>query len=208
MTNFLITGANRGIGAELAVQARGAGHGVIGTSRKDLDVTNPESVARFAASIAGRDIDVLICNAGVFSDKGLAFEDYDMAVFAEVMAVNVAGVFATIQALLPNLRASHGKIAVISSDMASSQRANGGSYAYRASKAAVTNLVRNLAIDLRGDGIALAAYHPGWVVTDMGGSDAEINVETSACGLLARIEHLSLASSGAFESYEGSEMPF
>jgi len=209
MANFLITGANRGIGAELAKQAVKAGHDVTGTDRAMLDVKNPDSVARFAKEMAGRDIDVLICNAGVYPDKGHGLEDgFGPEIWAEAMAVNVAGVFACIQAMLPNLRASRGKVAVISSKMGSNTRADGGSYAYRASKAAVTNLVSNLAVDLRSEGIALGAYHPGWVITEMGGSGADIDVQTSARGLLARIDHLSLASSGVFEGYDGSEMPF
>jgi len=207
MASYLITGSNRGIGAELAKQARAAGHSVMGTTRKNLEVTDPESVARFADEMADKIIDVLICNAGVYPDNGLALKNYTADIWAEAMAVNVAGTFATIQAVLPNMQAG-GKIAVISSDMGSSARANGGSYAYRASKAAVTNLVCNLAVDLRIGGIALAAYHPGWVVTDMGGSAAEIEVQTAARGLLERIDFLSMATSGVFEGYDGSEMPF
>ena len=217
MATYLITGVNRGIGAELAKQAVAAGHEVVGTSRvvpdgKDwlqLDVSDEQSVARFTSDITGRDIDVLICNAGVYLDKGQNLEDgFDADIWAQGMAVNVAGVFATIRAALPNIRKTGGKIAVISSLMGSNVRASGGSYIYRASKAAVTNLVSNLAVDLRGEGIALGSYHPGWVVTDMGGSAADISTETSAKGLLERIEILSIATTGVFEAYDGAEIPF
>ncbi|MHA1127893.1 MAG: SDR family NAD(P)-dependent oxidoreductase [Alphaproteobacteria bacterium] len=217
MATYLITGVNRGIGAELAKQASAAGHEVIGTSRivpagKDwlqFDVTDEESVVQFAHDIAARNVDILICNAGVYVDKGENLETgFDADLWAQGMAVNVAGVFATIQAALPNIRKSGGKIAVISSKMGSNTHAKGGSYIYRASKAAVTNLVSNLAVDLRDEGIALGSYHPGWVVTDMGGSNAYINTETSAKGLLARIDILSMATTGVFEEYDGVAMPF
>ena len=217
MATYLITGVNRGIGAELAKQAAAAGHDIIGTSRVvpegknwlQLDVSDPKSVARFTHDIAGRNIDVLICNAGVYPDKGQSLETgFGADVWAQGMAVNVAGVFSTIQATLPNIRNSRGKIAVISSQMGSNVRAKGGSYIYRASKAAVTNLVSNLAFDLRGDGVALGSYHPGWVVTDMGGSSADIDAETSAKGLLERIGILSITTTGVFEGYDGAEMPF
>jgi len=217
MTTYLITGVNRGIGAELAKQATAAGHEVIGTSRtvpegKDwlqLDVTDPKSVARFAHDIARRNIDVLICNAGVYLDKGQNLDTgFAPDLWAQGMAVNVAGVFATIQATLPNIRKSRGKIAVISSQMGSNERAQGRSYIYRASKAAVTNLVSNLSVDLKGDGVALGSYHPGWVATDMGGSGADINAEASAKGLLERIDILSMDTTGVFEGYDGAEMPF
>ena len=121
---------------------------------------------------------------------------------------NVSGVFLTVQALLPALRAAGGKIAVISSQMGSSEKASGGSYIYRASKAASANLARNLAADLRGDGIAVAAFHPGWVRTDMGGSSAAISPEESATGLVAEIEALSLANTGAFLNWDGRPHPF
>ena len=217
MATYLITGVNRGIGAELAKQAAASGHEVIGTSRvvpdgKDwlqLDVSDADSVARFTGDIVGRNIDILICNAGVNLDKGHTPDTgYGADIWAKTMAVNVGGVFATIQAALPNIRKSTGKIAVVSSQMGSNARAKGGSLIYRASKAAVTNLVSNLAIDLRDDGIALGSYHPGWVDTDMGGSGADINAETSAKGLLQRIDILSMTTSGVFEGYDGPEMPF
>ncbi len=92
--------------------------------------------------------------------------------------------------------------------MASSQRAPGGSYLYRASKAAATNLARNLAVDLKAQGVAVGAYHPGWVRTDMGGSSASIDTGESAQGLLARFDVLSLATTGVFEDYRGDPMAF
>ena len=221
MANILITGANRGIGAEMAKQMVKAGHQVIGTSRVvsddlgnwhdwlTLDVTDPTSLAAFKAAIADKNIDLLVCNSGVYLDKDHELDTgHDAGSWAATMAVNVAGTFATIQALLPNLRRSSGKIAVISSLMGSNTRASGGGYIYRASKAAVTNLVSNLALDLKSENIAIGAYHPGWVVTDMGGSDADIDVETSATGLLQRFDALSIVTSGTFESYDGEKLPY
>ena len=216
----LITGANRGIGATLAQQALIAGHQVIGTARTldnlsasieglALDVTNPESLAAFAKALEGRQIDILVCNAGVYPDKGLsAPAEYSADIFAQAFAVNVTGVWSTLQSALPNLLAAKGKIAILSSIMASSQRAPGGAYAYRASKAAVTNLARNLATDLKPRGVAVGSYHPGWVRTDMGGANADISLEESAPSLWARIEQLSLETSGVFEGYDGTPMQF
>jgi NAD(P)-dependent dehydrogenase (short-subunit alcohol dehydrogenase family) len=110
---------------------------------------------------------------------------------------------------LPHLRRAEGaRIAIISSQMASDTRAPGGSYIYRASKAAVLNLGRNLASDLKGDGIAVGIYHPGWVRTDMGGGTAEISVEEASTGLMARFDHLSLADTGCFLTWDGRTHPF
>ena len=70
-----------------------------------------------------------------------------------------------------------------------------------ASKAGANNVAVNLAAELKPRGIAVGAYHPGWVRTDMGRQDADISVEESAEGLLTRFEALSIATTGVFESY-------
>ena len=214
---ILITGANRGIGRALLDGYRAEGAAVIGTARgtlpegagwQALDVTDPASAKALAARLAGQPIHTLICNAGVYADKGQRLDDgYPADVWAESFAVNVTGVFLTVQALLPNLRAAAAdglaRIAILSSQMASHTRAPGGSYAYRASKAAALNLGRNLATDLRAEGIAVGIYHPGWVQTEMGGPSAEIPVEVAAAGLRARFAALGMATTGCFETWDG-----
>ncbi len=211
----LITGANRGVGQALAALYRDAGHAVIGTARDGsgdemLDVTDPGQQAALGKRLEGQPIDLLICNAGVYLDKGQKLDSgFPADMWAREFAVNVTGVFLTVQALLPNLRlAKDAKIAIISSQMASHERAPGGSYIYRASKAAALNLGRNLSSDLKREGIAVGIYHPGWVQTDMGGAEAAITVEESAEGLLQRLAALGPATSGVFETYQGEEMPF
>ncbi len=216
MQTILITGAGRGIGAELRRQAMEAGHRVIGTARNravaqdwhPLEVTDPASCKALAQALADVPIDLLVCNAGVYVDKGLALEAYTAAELTESFAVNVTGVFLTIQALLPNLEAAKGRIAVISSQMGSSAQAPGGSYAYRASKAAATNLAMNLASELAPRGIAVGAYHPGWVQTDMGGAAAQITAAESATGLLARFAALGPDHTGVFETWDGRTHDF
>ncbi|WP_372571323.1 SDR family oxidoreductase [Ruegeria jejuensis] len=211
--HVLITGANRGIGRALAERYRADGHEVTGTARDGsqaitLDVTNPAQHADVAEALSGRAIDLLICNAGVYLDKGHRFEDYDSDIWAQTFAANVTGVFLTVQTLLPHLRAAQGKIAVLSSIMASHTRAPGGSYVYRASKAAVLNLGRNLATDLEPQGIAVGIYHPGWVRTDMGGTGADLHVDEATSGLLDRFNALSLATTGCFEAWDGSPIAY
>ena len=175
-----------------------------------MDVTDPEGPAALARHLEGRAVDLLVCNAGVYLDKGQDLETgYPDDIWADSFAVNVTGVFRTIQVLLPNLRASgQGRIAIISSQMASQNRAPGGSYIYRASKAAVLNLGRNLAVDLKPQGIAVGIYHPGWVQTDMGGNAADITVDDAAQGLKARFAALDMAHTGCFETWDGRDHPF
>ena len=212
----LITGASRGIGAELLAQSIRRGDTAIGTSTKgtrpllQLDVTNPGDMARLAHSLGDDPLDTLICNAGIYADKGQPLDTgYPTEMWAAGFATNVTGVFLTIQSLLPHLKRSQsGKIAIISSQMGSQTQAPGGSYIYRASKAAALNLGRNLATDLASTGIAVGIYHPGWVQTDMGGAQAAITAQASATGLLDRIDSLSLATTGCFETWDGRPHPF
>ncbi|MFW8594985.1 SDR family oxidoreductase [Cribrihabitans neustonicus] len=207
--HVVVTGSSRGIGKELAKQLAAAGHEVTGTSRDHssgvrLDVTDPGQQARFAAQLKGRPVDLLVCNAGVYLDKAMALEDYTAEVWAKTLAANVTGVFLTVQALLPNLRLAEApRIAIISSQMASQVRAQGGSYAYRASKAAALNIGRNLATDLKPEGIAVGIYHPGWVRTGMGGDEGEISVAESAAGLMHEFEMLCLDTTGCFHTWDG-----
>ncbi len=202
----VITGASRGIGAALAAALPGE---VVGTSRAGgrglvpLDLADPD-FAPLRERLDGRPLDALICNAGVYEDRSEAIGDgYPPAMWARGFAVNAAGPFLTVQALLPNLRAARGKVMIVSSQMGASDHAGGGSYVYKASKAAAINLAMGLAADLRADGIAVGVYHPGWVRTDMGGGGAAISPEESAGGLAARLAALSLATTGRFETWDG-----
>ena len=212
----VVTGARRGIGAALSDELSRRGWAVTGTARAPapglvrLDVTRPEEVRALGAALSGQAVDCLVCNAGIYPDKGARLKGgYPPEMWAEVFATNVTGVFLTVEALLPSLRlAARPRIAVMASQMGSSARAPGGSYIYRASKAAAINLGRNLAADLAAEGIAVGIYHPGWVRTDMGGAAAEIDAETAAAGLADRIDALDLATTGRFETWDGRAHPF
>ncbi|MCC6007933.1 MAG: SDR family NAD(P)-dependent oxidoreductase [Rhodobacteraceae bacterium] len=220
-----ITGASRGIGLGLARSWAAAGHEVIGTHRGiapdvsairwvEVALDRPESLAALARALEPEPLDLLVCNAGVFPDKGHGLESgLGPEIWHEAFSINVTGAFLSLRAALPALRRARSdrgfaRVAMISSIMASSARAPGGSYAYRASKAALTNLARNLATDLEPEAIAVGAYHPGWVRTDMGGPDADIDLSEAVAGLVARIEALSPRTTGCFESHDGAPIAF
>lgn len=212
---LLITGANRGVGAALAATFTARGEKVLGTARATpgllpLDVTDPAAPAALVAQLGDIALDALICNAGVYLDKA---EDLDSGYapeqWAQTFAVNVTGVFLTVQAMLPLLeRAPAAKIMIISSQMGSNALAKGNALIYRASKAAALNLGSNLAMALKPRGIAVGTYHPGWVRTGMGGEAADLTPEQSAEGLAARLDALSLDSTGCFQTWDGRTHPF
>jgi NAD(P)-dependent dehydrogenase (short-subunit alcohol dehydrogenase family) len=213
----LITGANRGIGKALFDAYAARGETAFGTHRASeygqmlqLDVTDPSAHRALADRLQGMPIDLLVCNAGVNLDKGQKLDSgYAPDLWEATFAANVTGVFLTIQALLPNLRLSKSpKIAIIGSQMGSATIASGGSYIYRASKAAVLNLSCNLAVDLKPEGFGVGVYHPGWVRTDMGGPNAAISMEESAAGLMARFDALGPDTTGVFENWDGRPHPY
>ncbi len=216
--DILITGAGRGLGAGLAAAYRTRGDRVTGTLRSGgtpgdlvMELRDPGSIRSAAQSFGDRALDLLICNAGIYPEgKSEPLDSgYAPDLWAEGFAVNVTGTFLTVQAFLPHLRRSGApKIAFIASQMGSSQRAPGGSYVYRASKAAMINLGRNLAADLRPEGIALGIYHPGWVRTAMGGPGADVGIAQAVGALIARIDALSPATTGTFEGWDGLPRPF
>ncbi|WP_111431540.1 SDR family oxidoreductase [Rhodobacteraceae bacterium DSL-40] len=221
---ILITGTSRGLGRELAIQAQQRGDRVIATMRAPhaspalppeievlpLEVTKTDAHAELARQMEGVAIDLLVCSAGVFPGRGGLREAQctELDWFIGLMT-NVAGPYFAVRALLPNLRlAGRAKVAIISSAMGSSENAAGGSYIYRASKAGAVNLARNLAVELAPLGIAVGAYHPGWVRTDMGTGAAPVDLNHSATGLLERFAELSSETSGIFEDYLGNPIPF
>jgi NAD(P)-dependent dehydrogenase (short-subunit alcohol dehydrogenase family) len=224
MTTILITGAARGIGHALCADALRRGWSVIGSVRDAetanvleaefgprfqalvFDVTDADAVGKAAASL-DRPIDIVINNAGIIGPGRQSTLDMDFNGFAETLAVNVLAPLRIAQAFLPHLkRSAKPRLITVSSGMGSMSYASSDHMAYRASKAAVNKVTQGLATDLKRFGIAVAAIHPGWVRTEMGGRGADIEAGESAKGILDIAERLDLAGTGTFLRYDGVEM--
>ena len=230
MSTILVTGAGRGIGLALVETFAQRGDQVLATVRDGrsleplaavmaefpdlvevhrLEVTDPASIAALATRLADRPIDVLINNAGTLGPARQSSFDMDFEGWIATFRVNTLAPLAVSQALLPNLRAGeHPKILTISSGMGSMSSTQSDRLAYRSSKAAVNKVMQGLATDLKGEGIAVAVCHPGWVKTDMGGSDADISPEMSATGIARIVDHMSLSRSPAFHVWDGGFLPW
>lgn len=227
MATCLIIGANRGLGLEFVQQYLADGWRVHATCRDPLtadalntlrgaldvhalDVTDDAGLRAVAANLKGVPINLLIVNAGVIGARSVDPQQVDRALWLETMAVNTVAPLAIAGAFKANLLAGTNPKAVAISSRLGSMSANetGGHYFYRASKAALNAVWHSLGIDWRADGIACFVLHPGWVRTDMGGPDGDIDPAESIGGMRAVIEKLSLAETGRFYNYDGLPLPW
>ena len=219
MTTYLITGANRGIGYELAKQGQESGGKVIAVCRQSspqlhslgvqvetgIDIGKYSSVANLAQRLKGISLDILINNAGIWSRSNIHDLNFDGMV--RQFNINSLGALRVTQALLPNLH-SGSKITIITSRMGSIEdNSSGGSYGYRMSKVAVSMAGKSLAVDLKPQGVAVAILHPGLVSTDMTGHNG-IPASEAAAGLLQRIKELNLENTGTFWHAKGEVLPW
>ncbi|MFF1470132.1 SDR family NAD(P)-dependent oxidoreductase [Streptomyces mirabilis] len=182
----LVTGANRGIGREVARQLAVAGHTVFLTARSAeaaaeaaraagpdahplrLDVTSEADITAVARDLTA--LDVLVNNAAITYDTWQRATDADLDVVREAAETNLYGPWRLTQALLPLLRASaHPRVVNVSSEVASLASMGGGTPAYTSTKAALNALTRMLAAELGPDRVLVNAVCPGWAATDMGG---------------------------------------
>ena len=230
MKTLLITGSNRGIGLEFARRYSQAGWNVIACCRtpeqaKELQKTaidNPglsivkldvrkegeiEEVTRGLGNIA---LDLVICNAGIYGPRDPELEELTFDTWMEILAVNAVAPLVLAKHVKPLLlRAEQPRFVVISSKMGSiSDNTSGGCYPYRSSKAALNAACFSLALDWKKHGIAIGILNPGWVLTDMGGPNALISVETSVSNMIGNIERLNLSNSGEFLHYNGDTIPW
>ena len=216
----VITGANRGVGLELARHYAAEGCEVIGVCRQSseelagvagqvidgVDVTTDAGIDKLKSSLAGKRISLLINNAGLLQDEQLGGIDFDS--IRTQMEINAYAPLRVAEALAP-LMGQGSKIANITSRMGSiADNDSGGRYGYRASKAALNAFGKSLAVDLKPRGIAVAQLHPGYVKTRMVNFGGLITPEESARGLAERIANLTLENTGSFWHSNGEELPW
>ena len=235
MPSALITGANRGLGLEFTKQLFEDRWRIYACCRRpeeatelndlaalsgdrvtvhQIDVTDNTRIDTLAQELVDIDIDLMINNAGIFGgdfeDKeGLGFGGIDYEVWAKVFRINTMGPMHMVEAFIDHVAKSERNLIVfISTRMGSIGENEGGYYAYRSSKAALNCVISGLTVDLKDRGVIFVALHPGWVQTDMGGSDAPVTKHDSVRGMLKVIAGLTPADSGRFFDYNGSSIPW
>jgi NAD(P)-dependent dehydrogenase (short-subunit alcohol dehydrogenase family) len=190
----LVSGANRGIGLEVARELARDGHRVLAGTRSgemgdveglditpvQLDVADAESIGRVAGAIDAP-LEVLVNNAGVYPPGRASQIDFD--VVEETWRINALGAWRLAVAAIPHMP-RRARIVNVSSGAGSFDEMDATYPAYNVSKAAMNAITRVLALDLRADGILVNSVCPGWVRTDMGGPSATRSVEEGAASVL------------------------
>ena len=221
LSTYLIIGANRGIGLELARQLKDRGEDVIATCRSnspelnslsvrvetDIDITSGESVMKLKENLNDIKVDVLIQNAGIAEFNSLS--NLDPQSIVNQFEVNALSPLCCVQTMLSKLSKS-AKIALISSRMGSIEdNSSGGSYGYRMSKVALCMAGKSLSVDLKPRGISVAILHPGLVSTRMTGFTSNgIQPKESVKGIIQRIDELTLDNSGTFWHSNSEILPW
>ncbi|MEE9302987.1 MAG: SDR family oxidoreductase [Thiotrichaceae bacterium] len=235
MPTLLVTGANRGLGLELCKQCLADGWTIHAccrspsnasqlislaeASKKDktnklfihpLDVRNAQQLENLQAALKNKPVDVLFNNAGVHARGASEFGRCDDDAWEEAVQVNLLAPMKMMECFVDNVASSQMKIiANVSSKMGSmTDNSSGGSYAYRATKAALNAVTVSAAQDLKHRDILVMLLHPGWVRTDMGGPHGELSVEQAVTLLRKLIGTADLSDSGKFLDIDGTEIPW
>lgn len=222
--SILIVGASRGLGLGLVAEHLTRGFDVTATVRKpadeaDLkalpgaerltvlqaDVTSDADIARLAAEVPA-DLDVVFINAGIIGPRSIV--DASAVEFDTAMHTNVFGPVRLGHALIGKVRQQTGVLAFMSSRMGSiGEQSSAHSDVYRATKAAQNSLARSLWLAKgEGAGVAVLSIHPGWVKTDMGGPNADIDVQTSVSGIADQLAAAVGVTGHRFIDYSGQDI--
>ncbi|EPJ47175.1 MAG: short chain dehydrogenase/reductase family oxidoreductase [Osedax symbiont Rs1] len=220
MTTTVITGANRGIGLALAEKYSSLGHRVFALCRnsspaleslnltviKDIDVATEHGLQQMQQALANVSIDILINNAGIFSNETL--DDLNSQRIMQQFQVNALAPLLVTERLKAQL-SSHAKLAFITSRMGSiSDNSSGAYYGYRMSKAALNAAAMSLARDLASSGVSVGIYHPGWVQTEMVNNTGDITATEAAARISQLIEAQNLSNTGSFKHSNGESLPW
>ena len=218
-----ISGVSRGIGEGIARAALARGDDVLGFGRTEppwaserftfvnCDMADHDGVTAACTTVADP-IDVLVCGAATFANHAWTAETVAPDALAEAFSVNTIAPLVMARALKRNLEAGQRRLVVMMSTGNASLEGNsaGTMLGYRLSKTALNQAVRNLAAEWAADRFTVVALNPGWVRTDMGGSDAPLSVDEASAQILEFVDRTSneVEVNGRFVNWDGSQLPW
>jgi NAD(P)-dependent dehydrogenase (short-subunit alcohol dehydrogenase family) len=227
-STVLIIGASRGLGAAIAAEYLERGFRVVATVRgskstplhelkdgrsddrleiEELDITVDDEIRALRRRLDGRSFDLLFVNAGIAHELGLTTADIPTAEFAQIMITNALSPMRVLQ-ILGDLVPERGILGVMSSGQGSVANNTGGGWEiYRASKAALNQLMRSFAGQHRG-ARTLLLMAPGWVKTDLGGPGAKLTIDQSIPSLVTTIEAQHGIPGLRYLDYQGRTVPW
>lgn len=218
--NVVITGANRGIGLELARAFHAAGDHVTAICRTTsdsltrlgirvvdgIDLADPDAIANLGSGLVDQSIDILVNNAGLRTFE--TFDDLAADRILHQFRINALAPLLVTRAFADKLR-DGAKVVLVSTRAGSiGDNTSGGEYGYRMSKSALNMAGVNLAQDMRSRGIAVFMLHPGFVKTDLTDNQGLVSAAESAAKLVALTDQLGLAESGRFFHADGGGLPW
>lgn len=232
MSVVLITGANRGLGLEFVRQYAADGWQIIACCRKpdeanelqaladenseivieQLDVNDFDAIDSLAEKYKGRPIDILLNNAGIIGPIPIAenierqhFGSMEYDVWADVIRTNTFAPVKMAEAFLENVAASkQKKIVNISSTVGSITEMTIPGVAYASSKSALNRAMTIVANEVKGKGVIVAMYCPGYVKTRMDAFGyAMVEIPESIAALRPMIADLTLEQTGSYTGHDG-----
>ena len=221
----LIIGASRGLGLGLVKELLNDGWHVTATVRnpdnaqplkalgavrvEELEIDEQQAIKALSQKLDDEVFDLVFINAGIKGPDDQLSGDASLADIGQLFLTNSVAPINVAQAFVSKIRKGSGVLAFMSSGIGSIKSPDAPEMAlYKASKAALNSMTNTFIGQLGEDRPTVLTLHPGWVKTDMGGEDAEIDVPTSTRGLVEQVNAYAGKGGHHFIDYQGQTIPW
>lgn len=219
----LIIGASRGLGLGLVQrlhedgwhitatvrnpQQPGALANVPGVHIEQLEINDTVQLDSLKQRLQGQVFDLIFVNAGVMGPLPQDLEAVHNSDIGDLFMTNAVAPIRVARRLVGQIREGSGVLAFMSSILGSITIPDGGEIClYKASKAALNSMINSFFVEQQRPDLCVLAMHPGWVKTDMGGENADIDVLTSTRGMIEQVKAQSGKGGLRFINYKGAPL--